>query len=63
MIQFKENLPTENHTVLASDPNCSAALLDCLLGVLHLEEVAIRGEHSDGVVVSGHDLLLWSEVW
>ncbi len=49
---------SEYNTVCALDTNSGGASIDCLEGVLDLEEVAIRCEYCDCLVVGCHSVYL-----
>jgi hypothetical protein len=47
-------LNAEDNGVRAPNADGGVALVDGLESVLHLEEVSVRGEDSDGTVIVGH---------
>ena len=47
-------LNTEDNGVCAPNADGGVALADGLESVLHLEEVSVGGEDSDGAVIAGH---------
>jgi hypothetical protein len=47
-------LNAEDNGVHAPNADSGVALVDGLESVLHLEEVSVGGEDSDGAVIAGH---------